>query len=67
MNVKEMIEWLKTQDQEAIVQVISHSNQWDYVTSEDFTTDEYDIGIPKYYEYGLYDGKKFLLLGELNG
>ena len=67
MNVSEMIEWLKTQDQEAIVQVLYHTSGTSYytqggnVTVEDFTLDGVDgYGSGRYYEYEDFRGNPYV-------
>lgn len=73
MNVKEMISWLQTQDQEAIVQVVVHSSGRGYYDQggnahvENFTTNIGRYGLPTHYEYDDCCGKSFLLLGVMNG
>lgn len=64
MNVAELITWLQTQDQEAIVQVLVHSSgtnhceQGGTVSVEDFTLAG-DWGVPYHYEYTDFRGNQY--------
>jgi hypothetical protein len=67
VTVSELIEWLKTQDQEAIVQVLVRSQFGDYCSEEDF-----DIPFSEYTDFRgnqfvkpehEYFNKRYLLLG----
>ena len=77
MKVSELIEWLKTQDQDAIVSVVRHItgdniHEQGGTVSEcefnpslteltDFTGNQFVKPADEYYN------KKYLLLGEING
>lgn len=56
MNVAQFREWLLTQDQEAIVEVLVHSDGTGYydqggsVTTEEFTSEE-EYGCGKHFQY----------------
>lgn len=77
MTVRELIEWLNTQDQEATVQVIQHTRGrgWDdqggNATTVNFTPDlsEYtDLRGNQYITPDKsYYNQRTLLLGEING
>lgn len=79
MKVSEMIEWLKTQDQEATVQVVKHSykgcdcyEQGGTATTEDFKGESTYEGPTMVYGdlWEFYEdskGNKTLLLGVHNG
>jgi hypothetical protein len=66
MVVSEFIEWLKTQDQDAIVEVLVHSSGTGYydqggnVTTEEFDPSEGYYGCSKYHEYTDFRGNKFV-------
>ena len=67
MNVAEMIEWLKTQDQGAIVQVIYHTSGTSYydqggnVSVDDFTLEGADgYGSGRYYENTDFRGNPYV-------
>jgi hypothetical protein len=65
MNVAEFREWLLTQDQEAIVEVLVHSSGTGYydqggnVSVEEFTPEE-KYGCGKYFEYIDFRGNQFV-------
>lgn len=80
MTVAQFIEWLKTQDQEAIVQVVLHSSKGSYYEQGGTATYmEFDPTNPNHHEYTDFRGNQFvkpndphfdqryLLLGEHNG
>lgn len=66
MIVSELIEWLKTQDQEAIVEVLHHSSGTGYydqggnVTTEEFDPSEEYYGCSKHHEYTDFRGNQFV-------
>ena len=63
MKVSEMIEWLKTQDQEAVVQVVVDDRELDFDPNlAKFSTGTSMGG--KHWFYFEYAGKKTLTLGE---
>lgn len=74
MKVSELIEWLKTQDQDAIVQVVDSSDiiNWQYCpVLMDFSTEEY-LGLWEYVDFkgnpivkksDSFYNKSYLLLG----
>lgn len=65
MNVAELITWLQTQDQEAIVQVLVHSSGTGYydqggnVMVQDFTPDG-EWGVYDHYEYTDFRDNQFV-------
>lgn len=65
MIVKDFIEWLKTQDQEATVEVLVHSSGSGYydqggnVSVEEFTADE-EYGCGKHFDYTDFRGNQFV-------
>lgn len=67
MTVSELIEWLKTQDQEAVVQVLVRSQFGDHCSEEEFNTSlaEYTDfrGNPFVKPEQSFFNKRFLLLG----
>lgn len=66
MNVAEFREWLLTQDQEAIVEVLVHSSSTGYydqggnVSTEEFDPSEEYYGCSKHHEYTDFRGNQFV-------
>ena len=66
MIVVEFIEWLKTQDQGAIVEVLHHTSGTGYYDhGGNVTTEEFDPSVEYYgcstnYEYNDYTGNEFV-------
>lgn len=53
MIVSEMIEWLQTKDQDAIVEVLVHDSQGDYYTQGGTVSkEEFDVSEDKYDDFG---------------
>lgn len=77
MTVRELINWLEDQDQEAIIQVVAHKSGTGYydqggtASEEDFTLDLSDYtdfrGNPFTGPDSPFYNQRFLLLGELDG
>ena len=66
MNVAEFRDWLLTQDQEAIVEVLHHSSGTGYydqggtVTTEEFDPSKEYYGCSKHHEYTDFRGNQFV-------
>ena len=66
MNVKELIYWLQTQDEEAIVQVVIHERGTGYYDQggnahiADFDLSETQYNCPSHYEYTDFRGNQFV-------
>lgn len=66
MIVSEFIEWLKTQDQGAVVEVLIHSSGSGYydqggnVSVEEFDPLKLSYSCPVHYEYTDYRGNRFV-------
>lgn len=66
MIVREFIEWLKTQDQEAIVEVLVHTDGTGYYdqggncSAEDFNPSDKEYGCARHFEYTDFRGNQFV-------
>jgi len=66
MIVSEFIEWLKKQDQDAMVEILYHTSGTGYydqggnVTTEEFDPSKQLHGCPACYEYTDYRGNQFV-------
>lgn len=57
MKVSEMIEWLKTQDQDLIVEVLCTTKEYEYVYVDEIEFDS------QYNHFKIYEKNKRLVLG----
>ena len=66
MNVAELIEWLKTQDQGAIVEIVAHRDSGGYYNQGGLArTQCFDPN--QHVEYDNFSTEAILLLGKING